>query len=75
MTTKRNTVSSSHWITQGGRFFTNFLFADDEDMKFKECVEFISNKNKKKSEPGLKFVKNQMQNQFMRFHLFTQNLV
>ena len=37
----------------------------DEDMKFKECVEFISNKNKKRSEPGLNYVKNQMQKQFM----------
>lgn len=37
----------------------------DPDMKFKECVEFISNKNKKRSEPGLKYVKNQIQKQIM----------
>lgn len=51
-------------------FKTNLSVEDeedffDEDMKFKEMVEDISNKNSKKSLPGLKFVKTQMQKQFM----------
>ena len=37
----------------------------DEDMKFKEMAEDISNKNAKKSLPGLKFVKARMQKEFM----------
>lgn len=34
-------------------------------MKFKEMAEDISNKNAKKSLPGLKFVKARMQKEFM----------
>jgi len=34
-------------------------------MKFKEMAEDISNKNTKKSLPGLKFVKARMQKEFM----------
>ena len=37
----------------------------DEDMRFKESVDGISAKNSKTSLPALKFVKSQMQKEYM----------
>lgn len=53
------------FVSFGSIFMVFTIIIVDEDMKFKEMAEDISNKNAKKSLPGLKFVKARMQKEFM----------
>ena len=58
-----NGSGSTYQSVAGSKFDSDDEY--DEDMRFKESVDGISAKNSKTSLPALKFVKSQMQKEYM----------